>query len=60
MKRLTSVLLVLAFAGVILLPVAGTDNNTFSNDAYSADNNGGPLPPLPPCTFETPCTIQQA
>jgi hypothetical protein len=52
MKRLTSLLLVIAFAGAILLPVAATVNNSFSNDNQIADGGGGkPVPPLPPCVF---------
>jgi hypothetical protein len=48
MKRLTALLLVLAFAGVILVPVTSTVNNTFSNDVRTADGPG-PVPPMPPC-----------
>jgi len=53
MKRITALLLVIAFAGVILLPVAVTVNNTFSNDVRIADGAGGgiPVPPMPPCAF---------
>jgi hypothetical protein len=48
MKRITSLLLAIAFAGAILLPVAVTVNNTFSNEICMA-NGPGPTPPLPPC-----------
>jgi hypothetical protein len=60
MKRITALLLVLSLDGLILLPVTSTDNNTLSNGTYTADNNGGPIPPLPPCTLDTPCISQQA
>jgi hypothetical protein len=48
MKRITSLLLVIAFAGSILLPVTSTVNNTFSKGIHTADG-GGPTPPIPPC-----------
>lgn len=59
MKRITSLLLVIAFAGVILLPVANTVNNTLSNSVRTADG-GGPTPPLPPCLLadEARITVQ--
>jgi hypothetical protein len=50
MRRITRVLLLLAFTGVIVLPVAITFNNPFSNDGRVADGNG-PIPPWPPCAF---------
>jgi hypothetical protein len=54
MKRLTSLLLVIAFAGAILLPVTAAVNNTYSNQSFSADGGGGkPQPPLPPCLFSS-------
>jgi hypothetical protein len=52
MKRITSLLLVIAFAGAILLPVASTVNNTFSNEISVADGTNGPVPPIPPCVFD--------
>jgi len=58
MKRITSLLLVIAFAGVILLPVAATVNNTFSNVVPVADGPG-PQPPLPPCLLDAPSTALQ-
>jgi hypothetical protein len=48
MKRMTALLLVIAFAGVILVPVTSTVNNTFSNSVQTADGPG-PVPPMPPC-----------
>lgn len=56
MKRLTSLLLVIAFAGAILLPVNATVNNHSSDQLSIADGNG-PLPPMPPippigCAFD--------
>jgi hypothetical protein len=50
MKRISALLLVIAFAGVILLPVASTVNNTFSNEVRTADGTL-PIPPWPPCGF---------
>jgi hypothetical protein len=47
MKRITSLLLVIAFAGAILLPVAGTVNKHYSDRTIAADG-GGPVPPTPP------------
>lgn len=52
MKRVTSLLLVLALAGVILLPVNATVNNHLSENTTIADG-GSPLPPPPPCVFGT-------
>jgi hypothetical protein len=48
MKRITSLLLVIVFAGVILLPVTSTVNDSLSNDIRTADGII-PVPPLPPC-----------
>jgi len=50
MKRITALLLVLAFAGVILLPVNVAVNNHSSENTTIADGNG-PIPPIPPCVF---------
>jgi hypothetical protein len=60
MKRITALLLVIAFAGVILLPVASTVNNTFSNEIHVADGTNGPVPPWPPCVFDAPTNAVQA
>jgi hypothetical protein len=59
MKRISSLLLVIAFTGVILLPVTSTVNTTFSNEIHTADNTNGPVPPLPPCAVEAPATSFQ-
>jgi hypothetical protein len=53
MKRITALLLALAFAGVILLPVNVTVNNHLSESTRIADG-GSPTPPLPPCLFSAP------
>ena len=50
MKHITSLLLVIAFAGVILLPVNVTVNKRSSENLTIADG-GGPIPPIPPCVF---------
>jgi hypothetical protein len=47
MKRVTSLLLVIAFAGAILLPVNVTVNNHSSENLIIADGNN-PIPPIPP------------
>jgi hypothetical protein len=47
MKRITSLLLVIAFAGAILLPVASTVNKHDSENVTVADG-GVPIPPIPP------------
>ena len=47
-ERITALLLVIAFAGVILVPVSSTVNNTFSNGVQTADGPA-PVPPMPPC-----------
>jgi hypothetical protein len=47
MKRITSLLLVIAFAGAILLPVTGTVNKHYSENVAIADG-GTPIPPIPP------------
>jgi hypothetical protein len=54
MKRITSLLLVIAFAGAILLPVAGTVNKHYSENVNIADGTA-PIPPVPPigCAFDT-------
>ena len=51
MKRIASLLLVIAFAGAILLPVAGTVNKHYSDRLNVADG-GIPVPPLPPIGCE--------
>ena len=54
MKRTASLLLVLALAGVILLPVTTTFNNHSSNRLSTADGGPtGPIPPWPPCAYPT-------
>jgi hypothetical protein len=59
MKRITSLLLVIAFAGAILLPVAVTVNKHSSDTITTADGSG-PVPPPIPCAFEiSPAGIQQ-
>ena len=59
MKRLTSLLLVIAFAGVILLPVTVTVNK-HSSDRLSAADGGKPIPPVPPIGCEAISVILQA
>ncbi len=59
MKRITSLLLVIAFAGVILLPVNVTVNNRSSESPQIADG-GNPIPPVPPCVFNSPASVLQA
>jgi hypothetical protein len=51
MKRLTGSLLVLAFAGLILLPVTTIFKTASSNHIHVADGSNGPNPPWPPCVF---------
>jgi hypothetical protein len=53
MKRITSLLLVIAFAGVILLPSSRERNSLLSNQSVIADGGGSgkPVPPMPPCVF---------
>jgi hypothetical protein len=58
MKRITALLVVLAFAGVILLPVTTTVNHTFSNENLVADGMTGPTPPIPPCVFASATAVQ--
>ena len=53
MKRITALLLFLAFVGVIVLPVTSTFNNSLSDDIRIADGATGPMPPLPPNVFST-------
>jgi hypothetical protein len=53
MKRLTSLLLVIAFAGAILLPVNVTVNNR-SGEKLSIADGGVPIPPWPPCVTSGP------
>jgi hypothetical protein len=48
MKRVICLLLVVAFAGVMLLPVAAHVNQFSDNRIQIADGNNGPLPPWPP------------
>ncbi len=59
MKRITAVLLVLAFAGVILLPVNVTVNNHSSEKPSIADN-GGPVTASPPCVFDASSSGSQS
>jgi hypothetical protein len=47
MKRIASLLLVTAFAGMILLPVTVTVNRLYSDRLNVADGNV-PIPPIPP------------
>jgi hypothetical protein len=47
MKRIASLLLVIAFAGAILLPVASTVNKHCSESVTIADG-GSPIPTIPP------------
>lgn len=51
MKRITSLLLVIAFAAAIVLPSSSKFNNLLSNQPAIADGNPKPVPPLPPCAF---------
>ena len=51
MKRITALLLVLAFAGVIVLPSANTVN-TDSTPGTSLADGTPPVPPWPPCVFD--------
>jgi hypothetical protein len=48
MKRVICLLLVIAFAGVMLLPVISHVNLSTGNGHQLADGNNGPLPPWPP------------
>jgi hypothetical protein len=48
MKRITRLLLVLAFAGAILSPIAIHFNNSLNNTRQIADG-GGSVPPWPGC-----------
>ena len=50
MKRITSLLLVIAFAGVTLLPVTLAVNRHSGNKVLRADG-GLPIPQWPPCVF---------
>jgi hypothetical protein len=59
MKRVTYLLLALAFAGVILLPVNAAVNNHSSEKTMIADG-GSPLPPPPPCAVDPTGGILQA
>ena len=58
MKRITSLLLVIAFAGAILLPVANTVKTGSSYEGCVADG-GNPVPPPPPCLVGSPNTNLQ-
>jgi len=58
MKRITALLLVLAFAGVILLPVNARVNNRSSENLSIADGSL-PVPPPPPCVFSAPIAALQ-
>jgi hypothetical protein len=53
MKRITSLLLVIAVAGVILLPSSRERNSLLSNQPVIADGGSPtvPVPPMPPCVF---------
>jgi hypothetical protein len=51
MKRITSLLLVIAFAGMILLPSSLERNSLLSNQPVIADGYPKPVPPLPPCAL---------
>lgn len=53
MKRITSLLLVIAFAGVMLLPVSLAVNHHSGNQVLRADGVS-PIPPIPPCVFNAP------
>ena len=60
MKRLTSLLFVIAFAGAILLPV-NVSVNKLPSDNLNIVDGGAPIPPPPPCAFETsPAGLQLA
>jgi hypothetical protein len=48
MKRIICLVLVVAFAGVMLLPVASHVNPFPGNRIQTADGGTGPLPPWPP------------
>jgi hypothetical protein len=52
MKRMTSLLLVIAVAAVIVLPVTVTVNK-HSSDRLNIADGGVPIPPIPPigCGF---------
>jgi hypothetical protein len=57
MKRITSFLFVIVFAGVILLPV-NANVNKHPSDKLSVADGSGPIPPIPPippigCAFDT-------
>ena len=60
MKYLKVLALVFAVLAVIVTPVGSTVNTTFSNQVLSADNPGGPIPPLPPCVLAAPGLSVQA
>jgi len=47
MKRILSTLLIVALAGIMLLPVSPSVNNSLSNGNVVADNSGV-TPPWPP------------
>jgi hypothetical protein len=47
MKRIVGTLLIVALAGIMLLPVSPSVNNSLSNGNVVADN-GGVTPPWPP------------
>ena len=53
MKRITALFLVIAFAGVILLPVNVAVNSHSSDTLIIADGTP-PIPPIPPCVFDAP------
>jgi hypothetical protein len=57
MKRITSLLLVIAFTGMILLPVAGAVKTASSYGDYIADG-GVPVPPPIPCAVGGPNDLQ--
>jgi hypothetical protein len=59
MKRIASLLLVIAFAGTILLSGSSKLNGILSNHVIVADGGGGgiPVPPLPPCAFPASASL---
>jgi len=48
MKRVLCLVLVVTFAGLMLLPVASHVNLSPGNHVQLADGTGGPPPPWPP------------
>lgn len=60
MKRITSLVLVIAFTAVILLPVGVNVNNRYSENVTTADG-GAPIPPPIPCAYgDSPASLVQA